>query len=533
MAVGKAHYDEGDAGKAIESWSRAVEIEPAHPDAHLNLANAFLLADQSSNAIQHAQQVLRLDPQSAAAHYIIGCAHLRLGRYEEALRALQESQNIDVAVTAVNFQLGRAHQALGNWEDALREFQTAVEFEPDHTAAHYALSQVLRRTGRTNEAAQAFERYEAAQARGSPVGDAPAAYERCKHTEARMPFQLDPPSDPGIPVTFVDATAEAFGEAPEFSGPAAVIDIHHDGLNDLFVTVPDQGFVLLTNFNGSFQPQGSLLPGVTNTSYERMLVGDLQNNRYEDVIVLGTNASHVFQFATNGGVSEVTAFSGLDNLTARDAILADFDFTGTLDLLAISSDGTSLHQFRNLGNLYFVDASTNLTMTESSGPLKGMVVSEWNNDDLPDVFVTRESGAPLWLTQNRGASLAVTNLDLELPAAGHVALGDLNNDLHADMVLATTGRLECHFFGSEDPVHLPLEVLDQLGPLLLDDQSTGAELGVGVGLVLLADRLDRLGLDPGLGRVVDAAGKVTMSAGHGTWCQQARQTHGRAPFRRL
>src|SRR5712691_10637794 len=53
-------------------------------------------------------------------------------------------------------------------------------------------------------------------------------------------------------------------------------------------------------------------------------------------------------------------------------------------------------------------------------------------------------------------------------------------------------------------------MLDQLGPLFLDLQCPGAELRVGVPLVLLADRLDRFGLYPGLGRVVDAARKVTV-----------------------
>ena len=61
------------------------------------------------------------------------------------------------------------------------------------------------------------------------------------------------------------------------------------------------------------------------------------------------------------------------------------------------------------------------------------------------------------------------------------------------------------------PQH-PQVVLDQLGALLLDDQGAGAELRVGVGLVLLADGLDRLGLDAGLGRVVDATGQVAVGA---------------------
>src|SRR5258708_2806968 len=56
----------------------------------------------------------------------------------------------------------------------------------------------------------------------------------------------------------------------------------------------------------------------------------------------------------------------------------------------------------------------------------------------------------------------------------------------------------------------PQVMLDELGPLLLDQQRALPEHGIGVVTVLLADRLDGLGLDPRLGGVVHAAGEVTV-----------------------
>ena len=59
------------------------------------------------------------------------------------------------------------------------------------------------------------------------------------------------------------------------------------------------------------------------------------------------------------------------------------------------------------------------------------------------------------------------------------------------------------------PQH-PQVVLDQLGALLLDQDRAGAEVGVVVVGDLGDDGLDRLGLDAGLGGVVDAAGQVAV-----------------------
>src|SRR5207237_601787 len=44
--TGKNYYDRGEADKAITALEVALALKPAQPDAHLNLANAYLLANQ-------------------------------------------------------------------------------------------------------------------------------------------------------------------------------------------------------------------------------------------------------------------------------------------------------------------------------------------------------------------------------------------------------------------------------------------------------------------------------------------------------
>ena len=59
----------------------------------------------------------------------------------------------------------------------------------------------------------------------------------------------------------------------------------------------------------------------------------------------------------------------------------------------------------------------------------------------------------------------------------------------------------------------PQVVLDQVGPLLLDEDGPALEDLVVRGVELLHAPLHRLGLDAGLGRVVDAAGEVAVGVG--------------------
>lgn len=445
--IGKSHLDRSDGAKAVEAFQQALQLKPTLADAQLNVASALLLANRPAESIEIARKVLEVDPNSAAAHYLVGCASLRLGRNEEAVKALQQAQRLDPAVTAVNFQLGLAHERVGQIEEAIAQWQTAVEFEPDHAAAHYRLSQALLRAGRQDEAAEQLKLHQAALTkRGNAPADV-ATFERCKHTQARLPFKPEEPLPTGIPVKFVDGTAAAFANASPYRGPISVIDVNHDGRQSLFVAEGD-GFRLLTN-NGSgrFGPHPTLLPGVPGANYRRSLVGDLQNDRYEDIIILGEKAGHVFKFATNQGVSEITRFAGLKDLVGSDGVLIDFDFTGKLGLIAIQPGGGAVKVYRNLGNSYFTLTGVTSGIPTTVTSAAGIVVDDWNGDELLDVLFTRPGAAPAYFSRQRGGPFAETNFPMALPAVAAVAAGDLNNDMRSDLVTVGPAGLEVSFGG--------------------------------------------------------------------------------------
>ena len=99
---------------------------------------------------------------------------------------------------------------------------------------------------------------------------------------------------------------------------------------------------------------------------------------------------------------------------------------------------------------------------------------------------------------------AVSTSMRALGAGGAGELGGLVDQLVQLGVLLEVRGLEV-----VGPQH-PQVVLDQLGALLLDDDGAGAEVGVVVVGELADDALDGLGLDAGLGGVVDAAGQVAV-----------------------
>ena len=437
--VGRNYYDSGQATKSLGPLRQALAQNPANADAHLNVAVAALAANEPELAIKHAQETLNLDHNSGAAHYILGSAYLRLGRAKEAVQALQQAKDIDRTVNAVSFQLGRAYQQLNQFQEAREQFAEVTQFETNHLAAYYNLSQVLIRLGQTDEAQKALAEHQKINAsRAGQITD-PSVFERCQYTQIRAPFRLEQPDARGIQVTFTEVPSAI---PNGFQGPFGVIDFDHNGRPSL-IAMQSNSFRVLFNSNGVFRPAETALSG--EGQYFRCLIGDLNNDKVEDAMFLGDKGSHVLKFATNGTATDVSAFSRLAGLQAVDGQLVDLDFTGKLDLLAITGPTNGVKALRNLGHPYFSENTTNSGVPLTFTGAGQLLVEDWNNDDLLDVFITRSNQPPLLLVKERGGGLVETNLTADWPAATVMAAGDLNNDLRFDVVLAAGDKIVCIF----------------------------------------------------------------------------------------
>ncbi|MEQ1354674.1 MAG: FG-GAP-like repeat-containing protein, partial [Candidatus Acidiferrum sp.] len=447
MNAGKNYLDQGDAANALAIYKKARAIVANDADLLLNMANCYLLSGAASEAIREADEVLRLEPNSAAAYFVKGSAYLRLPNPEEAVKALENAQKIDPGETATFFQLGLARMGLKQWEAAIAAFREGIRMDPNHLHAgpHYLLAQALLRAGRQDEANKELQLHQINAEGGAPTVNA-VTFERSKFTQSRVPFKLDQPEIQGIKVKFTDRTNETLGDARNFSGPVGVIN--QTGWNNLFVVEKGQGFRLLLNSNGIFRLQDTAYPAIPGSNYSKMLVGDLQNDRFEDVIVLGDKGSHLFKFAANGLATDCSILSRLSALSAIDGMLMDVDFTGKLDLIAVTGNPNEVRFYRQFGSLLFADITGMSGIPASLRNAQAVTMGDWNRDENMDVLVSRKEGPPLLLEKQRGGPL----VPREPPdwAAGAVfAIGDFDNDLRPDLAVGSEGKIVICFNGGE------------------------------------------------------------------------------------
>jgi Flp pilus assembly protein TadD len=472
MTTGKNYLDQGQAAKALEVYKKAVQLAPADPDVHLNLANASLLAGNAEDAAREAEETLKVDPSSVAAYFVKGSALIRLGQFEAAVQALQTARNLDTTEPALSFQLGFAHFRLNQWDEAIALLSEVVMVQPEHPSAHFHLSQALLRVEREQEAQQSLEIHQQIAVKNAGTSLGPEKLEKSKYTEARVPFRLAQPAKTGVPVKFVDDTARAFGgAATKYRGPIAVLDPNHTGTNSLFVHELGVGFRLLLNLHAIFQAFNEPYLGIEGASYSKMLAGDMQNNRYEDVIVIGDKGTHIFKFATNGLAMDVAPFSRLAGLQASDGVLVDLDFTGKLDLLAVTPTN-DLRLFRQFGPLLFTDITSTSGIPMNLTNIASVAVADWPKDEMMDVIAGRTGNEPMLLAKQRGGLLVPTNIN-GWPSGTVLASGDLNNDLRDDLVTYANGKIHFFHHGTEEKRELSVSDADVRAIYLFDYDNDG------------------------------------------------------------
>jgi tetratricopeptide (TPR) repeat protein len=167
---------EGDTAAAIESFQRALQIDPAHLIALLNLGNAYRQGKEWVEAKEALQRAFDVGPDDPEVNYSLGmvcaqleesdCAYqyliravelrpvypealnnlgilyLRTRRPEEAIHSFEESIRVAPEYDQAYLNLARAYAIHGHREKAREVLLELLKQHPDHAQAKAELNQL-------------------------------------------------------------------------------------------------------------------------------------------------------------------------------------------------------------------------------------------------------------------------------------------------------------------------------------------------------------------------------------------------------
>ncbi|MAW92863.1 MAG: hypothetical protein CMA32_00005 [Euryarchaeota archaeon] len=127
---------------AIESYQRAILIDPEYFEAHSNIGNALRQSGNLIAAIESYNRAIKINPNFAEAHDNLSQALLENGEPLEAIKSSKRSIEINPNCAEAYNNLGNALQQNGDPIAAIESFNRALEIQPDFALARlYKLRQ--------------------------------------------------------------------------------------------------------------------------------------------------------------------------------------------------------------------------------------------------------------------------------------------------------------------------------------------------------------------------------------------------------
>ena len=196
--------------EAIGAYLRALRIQPADFDANLNIATAYLQAEEPEQALIYARRAVQIDGRAASARTNLGAVYAALGQHEAAVIEYQQAAELMDPITPellINLaeslrhtgrheemrnaltelitrapsaeaweRLGYANFKLRRYDDALAAFRTAIRMDENYYPAWNGIGVCL------------LNRYEFSQrADSESLGEAVSALKRSLQINRRQP----------------------------------------------------------------------------------------------------------------------------------------------------------------------------------------------------------------------------------------------------------------------------------------------------------------------------------------------------------
>ncbi|HEY1649309.1 MAG TPA: tetratricopeptide repeat-containing glycosyltransferase family protein [Terracidiphilus sp.] len=162
LEMGNLYAKTGQASLAIQTYNRALQIDPDSGFGWSNLGNVLFGLRNIEIALQCFTHAVRLLPDEWTIRYSLGRALGQIGKANEAVEHLSAACALNPAFLNPAFDdawivLGNAYQHSGDWDRAMECFDRALAISPNRAEVHLNRAMVLLNQGNFSDGWREYE----------------------------------------------------------------------------------------------------------------------------------------------------------------------------------------------------------------------------------------------------------------------------------------------------------------------------------------------------------------------------------------
>jgi tetratricopeptide (TPR) repeat protein len=142
----------GDAAAAIDFFQRALQIDPAHLIALVNLGNAYRQQKEWGDAKKVLQRALEVEPDDPEVNYSLGMVCAQLDEPDRAYEYLKRAVELRPIYPEALNNLGVLYLRTRRPEEAVHSFEECIRVAPEYDQSYLNLARVYAIQGQREKA---------------------------------------------------------------------------------------------------------------------------------------------------------------------------------------------------------------------------------------------------------------------------------------------------------------------------------------------------------------------------------------------
>jgi len=136
--------DPASQEQAITAYRKALDLDPQHAAAHINLGTLYYNRHDHAGAERHYRSAIEVDPRYALAYFDLGNVLDETGRLAEAVKAYCSAITLAPTYADAHYNLALAYEKLKQSRNALRHWRTYVKLDNVGPWAVHARNQIQK-----------------------------------------------------------------------------------------------------------------------------------------------------------------------------------------------------------------------------------------------------------------------------------------------------------------------------------------------------------------------------------------------------